>query len=119
MANGLASTGQLSPGDMAWWRNANDRATASYADPTTVRADSYDATLNPGARSWFKASAGDLLGLTREYLVLLDRYSIGWVELRTSHPGRITYEDDVQVVAVPLGYPEDWPFAPAETRGLR
>jgi hypothetical protein len=118
MANGLASTGQLSPGDLAWWRDANDRAAASYTDPTSVRPDSYDSVLNPGARSWFRASASDLLGLTREYLALLDRYSVGWVELRTSHPGRITYEDDVQVVAVPFTYPERWPFASAETSDL-
>ncbi len=43
-------------------------------------------------------------------LELLDRYDVRWVELRTNTPGRITYEDDVQVVAVPFSYPDDWPF---------
>ena len=34
------------------------------------------------------------------------------VELWTSSSGRITYEDNVQLVAVPLRSPEDWPFDP-------
>jgi len=45
------------------------------------------------------------------------------VELRTSSPGRIVYADEVQAVAVPFGYPEDWPFdglaLPAISRGAR
>lgn len=68
--------------------------------------------INPGARAWFKESAVDLIEFTQTYLRLLDLHDIPWVELRTSRPGRITYEDDVQLVAVPLRYPEDWPFDP-------
>jgi len=33
---------------------------------------------------------------------------VPWTELRTRTPGRITYEDDVQVVAVPYTYDADW-----------
>ena len=62
----------------------------------------------------------DVLELTRGYLTLLDRYAIGWAEVRTDHPGRIVYEDPVQVIAVPPGYPRDWPFAlTAGAAGLR
>ena len=110
LVNGLATDSLLSPEDAAWVRSSNDRATAVYPDPTTVVADCYDPVVNPGAGSWFKSSARDLLDLTREYLELLDRYGVRWVELRTTTPGRITYEDDVQVVAVPYAYPDDWPF---------
>ena len=110
LANGLARDLLLAPEDAAWVRTSNDLANASYADPTTVVADCYHPTLNPGARSWFKSSAGELLNLTRGYLVLLDRYGVRWLELRTSTPGRLTYEDAVQVVAVPFLYHEDWPF---------
>lgn len=39
--------------------------------------------------------------MTRDYLALLDRYSVGWMELRTSTPGRVTHEDIVHVIAVP------------------
>lgn len=110
LTNGLASTNMLSPMDADWVRASNDRANAAYTDPTTVVTDCYDAIINPGARSWFKASARDLLTLTRGYLDLLDRYGVRWVELRTRTVGRAVYEDDVQVVAVPFTYPDDWPF---------
>ena len=113
LANGLATAGVLTVVDFSWWRDANVRADQAYVDPTTVRSDCYDAVINPGARSWFKESAVDLIEFTRAYLRLLDRYDVPWVELRTSRPGRVTYEDDMQLVAVPLRYPEDWPFAPA------
>lgn len=110
LANGLAGDRMLAPADEAWVRASNDRANASYVDPTTVVADCYDSIMNPGARSWFKSSAAELLELARGYLDLLDRYDVRWVELRTSSPGRVTYEDAVQVVAVPFRYPDDWPF---------
>lgn len=110
LANGLAGEGSLAPADAAWMRASNDRADALYVDPTTVVADCYDPVLNPGARSWFTSSATELLEFTRGYLDLLDRYDVRWVELRTSTPGRVTYEDAVQVVAVPFTHPEDWPF---------
>ena len=110
LANGLAGEGVLSPADAAWARASNDQANAAYPDPTTVVADCYDPIVNPGARSWFRASAHDLLGLSRGYLALLDRYGVRWVELSTTTPGRLTYEDEVQVVAVPFSYPGDWPF---------
>lgn len=48
--------------------------------------------------------------VTGFYLDLLDRYDVPWVELRTSAPGPIHYEDRVQVVTTPWAYPEDWPF---------
>jgi len=37
------------------------------------------------------------------YLDLLDRYQVGWIERRSDNPGRIRYEDDVQVVVTPAG----------------
>jgi hypothetical protein len=110
MANGLARAERLSLADAAWLRTANDHATAAYPDPTTLAPDCYDSHSNPGARAWFKSSATDLLAMTRHYLAMLDRYGVGWVELRTSTPGRVTYEDAVQVVAVPPSYPSDWPL---------
>jgi hypothetical protein len=60
-----------------------------------------DSARNPGTRSWFKATATELLVVAEEYLELLDRYRVPWVELRSSSPGRVVYEDEVQVVAVP------------------
>ena len=110
LANGLAAAGALSVADRDWWKDANLRANHAYVDPTTVRSDCYDPVINPGARAWFKEPADDLIEFTGAYLRLLDRHDVPWVDLRTSYPGRVTYEDDVQLVAVPLRYPEDWPF---------
>jgi len=118
LANGLAQAGLLSREDRRWLDAANEQAEAAYPDPSTVAPGCYDPAANPGARSWFKAEAVALLGMTDAYLELLDRYGIAWVELRTSHPGRIVYEDDVQVVAVPHAYPADWPF-PASHQRIR
>lgn len=110
LTNGLASADLLSPSDAAWVRASNEHATAAYPDPTTIVTDCYDPVINPGARSWFKSSASELLDLARGYLDLLDRYGVRWVELRTRSAGRVVYEDDVQVVAVPFIYPDDWPL---------
>lgn len=110
LVNGLRSDSMLSTNDLAWVHTNNARMTASYADPSSVVVDCYDETVNPGARSWFRSTATELERLTREYLAVLDRYGIPWVELRTSSPGRMVYEDDVQAVAVPHNYAESWPF---------
>ena len=110
MANGLAHEGMLTPADLEWWRTANARAEAAYTDPTRTTPDCYDPVRNAGARSWFRLSAAHLLEMTQEYLSLLDRYGVLWTELRTRTPGRITYEDEVQVVAVPPSH-ADWPFS--------
>lgn len=73
--------------------------------------DCYDADVRPGAAAWFKTDGGlHLIERTQFYLGLLDQYSCPWVELRSTHPGHIHYEDDVQVVVTPYAFPEDWPF---------
>lgn len=85
-----------------------------YTDPSTVAPTCYDSVTNPGARAWFKGTAHELIAITAGYLALLDRYGIPWMELRTTSPRRVTYEDDVQVVAVPHTFAEDWPLSRAE-----
>jgi hypothetical protein len=37
------------------------------------------------------------------YLQLLDTHGVECVELRSADPGRVVYEDDVQVVVTPYG----------------
>ncbi|MEJ8283910.1 hypothetical protein [Curtobacterium citreum] len=118
LANGLRDTGRLTDTDRCWLAAANERAEGLYVDPSTVEPGCFDDIRHPGARSWFRTGAADLLTMSAEYLDLLDRYGVGWVELRTDRPGRTTYEDDVQIVAVPLAYPADWPFAPAVSTGV-
>lgn len=113
MANGLRDAGLLGEDDEQWLQSANNNATAAYADPTTVVPECYDAGLNPGARSWFKSESTQLLDMTSAYLDLLDRRNVPWMALRTRSPGRLVYEDAVQVVAVPHTCPDHWPFQPA------
>ena len=108
LTNGLGRGERLSAADRAWWAAANARGDSLYPDPSTVDPSCYDRELNPGARAWFKDSATELLAITAHYLDLLDRYGVPWVELRSAWPGRVVYEDDVQVVAVPYTHAADW-----------
>lgn len=73
----------------------------TFPDPTSVDPTVYDRNLHPDARAFFRTDAHDLVEVTRGYLGLLDRHDVGWREIRTYDPGRILYEDDVQVVAEP------------------
>lgn len=111
LANGLASNGLLSVADQRAWRHANDHMNAEYAPPTDSDPTSYDPQLYPGAVAWFKVEgAQHLLTATRFYLDMLTAYNCPWLEVRTHNPGRVHFEDEVQVVATPWTYPDDWPF---------
>ena len=110
LAIGLRDSGRLSLAERGKLEEANARMTEAYVDPTTLVPDCYDRILNPGARAWFRADAVRLLELTRFHLALLERHRVPWMELSTRTPGRIVYEDGVQVVAVPFSFPGDWPL---------
>lgn len=102
LANGLARSGQLSPADWTWWRANNDWFDAVYADPAATDPTVFDKSVHPIASCWFKSSASHLLARVPGYLALLDRYGVSWVERRSLNPGKIIYEDAVQVVVTPL-----------------
>jgi len=51
--------------------------------------------------AWFKDSAHHLLERVEPYLKLLDAHQVPWERLERADPGRIIYEDEVQVVVVP------------------
>lgn len=101
----LALGGHLGREDLQWRDQVVARSYALHVEPTTVDPHCYD---HPGARSWFRDDAVELIDLAREVCEILDRYDVLWVELRSTHPGHITYSDRVQVVANPFGYPDDW-----------
>ncbi|MFD2795685.1 hypothetical protein ACFS27_19145 [Promicromonospora vindobonensis] len=103
LANGLAHSKRLTPEDQAWWHTHNDLLNGTYPDLTAADTPTYDRERHPDARTYFRADARDLLGIMRGYLELLDRYDVGWREVRTYDPGRILYADAVQVVAEPWG----------------
>ncbi|MDF1479490.1 hypothetical protein PYV02_10395 [Leifsonia sp. H3M29-4] len=102
LANGLAQNGRLAVEDEAWLREANDWYNRAYPNPSDVDPGVYDRVVNPGAVSWFKVGASDaLIERLADYVRLLDAHSVEWERVVTARPGRIVYEDEVQVVAVP------------------
>ena len=101
LANGLAKDGRLSAEDWASWRSANAHYDAAYADPSTVDRSVYDRAINPAAQSWFKRTAAHLVTGVEFYTNLLHRYGVGWRVLYSNDPGRVLYEDDVQIVVAP------------------
>ena len=101
LANGLAHDGRLSPEEWAWWRASNDWYNAAYTSPETVDPSIFDKTRHPHTCCWFKESATHLLSRVPGYLQLLDQHGVEWVELHSTDPGIVLYEDDVQVVVAP------------------
>lgn len=101
LANGLARADKLSPQDYLWWQAANAFGDAAYPDPSALHPEVYNRQINPHAQAWFKTSAKHLIAYTAGYLVLLRKYGILVVELRSNDPGEIIYEDSVQIVVNP------------------
>ncbi|MFJ3903032.1 hypothetical protein [Streptomyces sp. NPDC090025] len=101
LANGLAREGALDPAEHRFWRAANDWYDAAYPDPSVKDPTVYDHGLNPGAVAWFRADARHLLDRVPGYLALLTAHGVAWERVETDDPGRVVYEDEVQVVAVP------------------
>ena len=101
LTNGLAKDGRLNAQDWASSRRANDHYDAAYADPSTVDRSVYDRAINPSAQSWFKRTAAHLVTGVEFYTDLLHRYGVGWRVLYSNDPGKVLYEDDVQIVVAP------------------
>jgi hypothetical protein len=54
--------------------------------------------------AWFNVPAADhLVQATRGHLDILDAYGVAWECVESDDPGRVVYEDEHQVVAVPRG----------------
>ncbi|CAM5652168.1 hypothetical protein SVIRM249S_00078 [Streptomyces viridochromogenes] len=101
LVNNLAREGRLSEEQEAFRRRGNRWFDAAYTDPSTVDPSVYDDTLNPGAAAWFKPSATHLLARVPGYLEILSAHGVECRLLRSADPGRVVYEDDVQIVVVP------------------
>ncbi|MET3175959.1 UNVERIFIED_ORG: hypothetical protein ABIB52_003832 [Arthrobacter sp. UYCu721] len=98
LANRLAKEGRLSAEDWACWRSANDYYDAAYATPDK---SIYDIAVNPSAQAWFKPTATHLLSKIDFYTDLLRRYDVDCQVFYSTDPGRVLYEDDVQIVVIP------------------
>ncbi|MFD7695491.1 hypothetical protein [Streptomyces sp. NPDC059805] len=101
LVNNLAREGRLSEEQEALRRRGNRWFDAAYTDPSTVDPSVYDDTVNPGAAAWFKPSATHLLARVPGYLEILSAHGVECRLLRSADPGRVVYEDDVQIVVVP------------------
>ncbi|MFF8884131.1 hypothetical protein [Streptomyces flaveolus] len=101
VVNNLAREGRLSDEQESFRRRNNRWYDAAYTDPSTVDPCVYDDEVNPGAAAWFKPSATHLLARVSGYLEILSAHGVGCRTLRSADPGRIIYEDDVQIVVVP------------------
>ncbi|MFC7908789.1 hypothetical protein [Streptomyces nigra] len=104
LVNNLAREGRLSEEQEAFRRLNNKWYDAAYTDPSTVDATVYDDEFNPGAAAWFKPSATHLLARVPGYLEILAAQGVDCQVLRSTDPGRVVYEDDVQIVVVPYAH---------------
>ncbi|MFF3772073.1 hypothetical protein [Streptomyces sp. NPDC002232] len=101
LVNNLARDGRLSDEQESFRRSNNSWYDAAYTDPSTVDPQVYDGKVNPGAAAWFKSSATHLIARVSGYLEILSAHGVDCQTVRSADPGRIVYEDDVQIVVVP------------------
>ncbi|MEV8585729.1 hypothetical protein [Streptomyces sp. NPDC051180] len=101
LVNTLARQGRLTEQQESFRRAHNRWYDDAYTDPSTVDPTVYDDAVNPGAMAWFKPSATHLIDRVPGYLAILAAHGVECLMVRSADPGRIVYEDDVQVVAVP------------------
>lgn len=64
--------------------------------------DVYDSNLNPSATAWFKVGATHLIERTEGYIQILAAHGVPHERVESDAPGRVIYEDDSQVVVVPI-----------------
>ncbi|MGY0017817.1 hypothetical protein [Streptomyces sp. cg35] len=101
LVNNLAREGRLTAEQESFRRAGNDWYDAAYTDPSTVDPTVYDQEVNPGAAAWFKPSATHLLDRVPGYLEILAAHGVDCDLVRSADPGRVVYEDEVQIVVVP------------------
>ncbi|WP_055619926.1 hypothetical protein [Streptomyces sp. JHA19] len=104
LVNNLAREGRLSEEQEAFRRLNNKWYDAAYTDPSTVDPTVYDHEVNPGAAAWFKPSATHLLARVPGYLEILAAQGVDCQVLRSTDPGQVVYEDDMQIVVVPYAH---------------
>ncbi|WP_035749400.1 hypothetical protein [Glycomyces sp. NRRL B-16210] len=101
LVNTLAKEGKLTEEQESFRRRNNDWYNEAYPDPSTVDPTVYDHEVNPGAAAWFKSSATHLIERVPAYLEILTAHGVECRTVRSADPGRVVYEDEVQIVVVP------------------
>lgn len=113
MTNLLGRAGDLSPSEHRDWREGNDWFNSAYPDPCDTNPDVYDEKLHPRATAWFKADATHLLERVPRYLEILEAHGVPCTKVEAEDPGRIIYEDNVQIVVVPYEPADATSFHPS------
>ncbi|MEU6659104.1 hypothetical protein [Streptomyces sp. NPDC046821] len=103
LVNRLGRSGKLSEAQERFRRENNAWYDQAYTDPSTVDPSVYDPAVNPTATAWFKPTATHLLERIGGYLEILAAHGVDCRLVRSADPGRVIYEDDVQVVVVARG----------------
>lgn len=67
----------------------------------TVLSSTSNHYNRPAAISWFKGSATDHIDKMRQYAQILEAHDVRVVQLTTERPGKVVYEDEHQIAAVP------------------
>lgn len=101
LTNLLGRAGDLTPSEHLDWREGNDWFNTAYPDPCETDPDVYDEGLHPRATAGFKADATHLLERVPPYLDILEAHGLPCVRVESADPGRVIYEDDVQIVVDP------------------
>lgn len=101
LVNNLGRAGRLTPEQERFRRANNAWYDTAYTDPSTVDPTVYDPAVNQRAAAWFKPAATHLFARLPGYLEILDARGVAWRRAVSADPGRVVYEDEVQVVVVP------------------
>jgi hypothetical protein len=102
LVNGLSKGGLLTETEEAFRRRSNEWYDRNYTNPSDVLPEVYDHEVNPSATAWFKMSATHLVERIDGYLAILAAHGVACDRVETDSPGRVIYEDDDQVVVVPV-----------------
>lgn len=102
LVNSAAKQGVLPPEQEHFRRTNNAWYDATYTNPTTVDPAVYDPGTNPFAAAWFKSTASELIARVDGYLDLCSALGIVCQRVESDNPGKIIYEDAVQIVVVPM-----------------
>jgi hypothetical protein len=102
LVNGLHKAGLLTPEEAAFRAHHNAWFDRHLVLPTDADPTVYDRRVNPGAVAWFRASATACLARVPGYLAVLDAHGVPWERVEALSAGRVVYEDELQVVAVPV-----------------
>jgi hypothetical protein len=67
-----------------------------------VQASQSNHYTKPLAISWFKSSAKSHISKMREYAEILNSHDVHVKQIVTERPGKIVYEDEFQIAAIPF-----------------